>query len=579
MSGPWKAWATFVMAGSVLIGAMTMLTVIGIRLDNSQQAAESRAELEQRVRLALWRMDAAVGPIVAVENARPYFEYAPFYSAERAYTNMFAPLDSGDVLVPSPLLMFDSPYIRIHFQYAPDGTLSSPNVPESNMRDLAETGFVTHEEIEAARKEIAKLQQFSSRRDIQYLLAKNDPQLVLKVAEGDRVAVVESNEYEQRAKSVQQSITNQALTKNTLARNAIEERPRANDGSTLTKPFWFGDELFLARAATVDDEVYLQGSWLDWPTLRSELILSIADLIPNAALLPETASDVPESTRRLAAAPIRLEIAPVAFSRAGLSPLRVALVVAWACVVAVVLAIGGLLWGTMALSERRATFVSAVTHELRTPLTTFQLYTDLLAENRVPDEAKRQSYFETLRNEASRLRHLVDNVLAYARLERSPVQQPATTILLGHLVDRIRPGIESQCTRSGMLLDWDDAGELDLNVSTNVEIVEQIVTNLVDNACKYGANADGGRITITCRHDLDELVLSVRDYGPGLDRQAARKLFRPFAKSANEAAASAPGVGLGLALSKRLARSLGGDLRWRGDVSPGCCFELSLPAR
>jgi signal transduction histidine kinase len=67
--------------------------------------------------------------------------------------------------------------------------------------------------------------------------------------------------------------------------------------------------------------------------------------------------------------------------------------------------------GMMALSERRASFVSSVTHELRTPLATFKLYSEMLADGMVREEAKKQQYLETLTGEADRLGHLVENVL------------------------------------------------------------------------------------------------------------------------------------------------------------------------
>jgi len=71
-------------------------------------------------------------------------------------------------------------------------------------------------------------------------------------------------------------------------------------------------------------------------------------------------------------------------------------------------------------------------------------------------------------------------------------------------------------------------------------------------------------------------VIGVRDHGPGIPPADARRLFRPFHKSARAAAHSAPGVGLGLALARRLARSLGGDLRLVSGAGPGACFELWL---
>ena len=82
------------------------------------------------------------------------------------------------------------------------------------------------------------------------------------------------------------------------------------------------------------------------------------------------------------------------------------------------MAIGLVLGGALSLSERRGTFVSAVTHELRTPLTTFRLYTEMLDEGMVASGESQRNYMKTLRSEADRLGHLVENVLSFARLER-----------------------------------------------------------------------------------------------------------------------------------------------------------------
>ena len=72
-------------------------------------------------------------------------------------------------------------------------------------------------------------------------------------------------------------------------------------------------------------------------------------------------------------------------------------------------------------------------------------------------------------------------------------------------------------------------------------------------------------------------MLRVRDHGQGISAESAKRLFKPFSKSAQEAAHSAPGIGLGLALCRRLSRSIGGDLRLVTNVTRGACFELRLP--
>src|SRR5208337_3642808 len=106
--------------------------------------------------------------------------------------------------------------------------------------------------------------------------------------------------------------------------------------------------------------------------------------------------------------------------------------VAWACVLLAAGAVAALLANVMRLGQRRADFVSAVTHELRTPLTTFHMYTEMLSEGMVTDPQQQRDYLTTLRLEASRLSHLVENVLAFARLERRRVNglEPATVASL-----------------------------------------------------------------------------------------------------------------------------------------------------
>ena len=106
--------------------------------------------------------------------------------------------------------------------------------------------------------------------------------------------------------------------------------------------------------------------------------------------------------------------------------------------------------------------------------------------------------------------------------------------------------------------------------------LEQILFNLVDNACKYAAPAQDRTIHLDVFPRGRAVALRVRDHGPGIEASEARRLFRPFAKSARDAAHSAPGVGLGLALSRCLARAMGGDLE--NEISEaGASFVVTVP--
>jgi signal transduction histidine kinase len=257
-----------------------------------------------------------------------------------------------------------------------------------------------------------------------------------------------------------------------------------------------------------------------------------------------------------------------------------ALVLGWACVLLAGLAVALLLQGTLSLSERRAAFVSAVTHELRTPLTTFKMYSEMLATGMVPDEAKRREYLSQLCAEADRLHHLVENVLAYARLERGSARNRVEQVTLRELLQRVKPRLVQRAEQAGMLLEEQtDARALATVVQADVAAAEQILFNLVDNACKYAApSAKNKCIHLEAVPEEEKFaLLRVRDHGQGISAEAAKRLFQPFSKSAHEAARTAPGVGLGLALCRRLGRSLGGELRLSSATTGGACFELLLP--
>jgi ATP-binding cassette subfamily B protein len=139
--------------------------------------------------------------------------------------------------------------------------------------------------------------------------------------------------------------------------------------------------------------------------------------------------------------------------------------------------LGVLLVGTVALSERRAAFVSAVTHELRTPLTTLRTYTEMLAGGMVPEE-KRPGYLETLSSQATRLAHLVDNVLLYSRLERGRGPARLERCDARELVEAARPRLEERAAAAGMTVEVEaPAG---LTARADPSAVEQILFNLVD---------------------------------------------------------------------------------------------------
>ncbi len=590
MKRPWQVWLAFAIAAAVMIGALGWVSSVVLRLDREGMEARRRAALEETVRLALWRMEAVAAPVVAREGARPYFAWQSFYPAGRAYTRMFARLESGDVLVPSPLLADTGEYVALHFQIGPDGRLTSPQVPEGNMRDIAESGYLEHGRVDEGATRLARLSVASLVREKQRLPVvvstpvRTGGREPARPSEGRPLSSDAGGAAQPAALLQQQLNTNESIARLRAVQQASGtslSTPPTDAGEVevvqgAMVPVWMGQDLVLLRRVLVGQEEYLQGCLLVWPELGKVLIESVRDILPGARLeaVAATSGDGQDDPRRLAALPVRLEPGALPVPGAGeVSTTALTLTIAWGALLTALVAAGLVLASAVSLGERRNAFVSAVTHELRTPLTTFRMYTEMLDDGMVPDEEKRRSYVSLLRSEAERLGHLVENVLAYSRLERLRAHGRSESLGLGGLVGSLLPRLERRAAEVRLELRFEASTASPDRVRADRDAVERILFNLVDNACKYASHGSMPVLELRVAGNC----VSLRDFGPGIPAETARKLFRPFSRGAQEAAGGPPGVGLGLALSRRLAQRMGGDLVVSMNGPDGAEFRLTLP--
>lgn len=724
MNRSFRTWLVFGACMALGLAGLVWISRMVVGLERREAQARGLAAQEERIRLALWRMDSALAPLVAQESSRPYFHFRARYPANAAYAHMYDRPAPGSTMLPSPLLGGETPQVKLHFQVDPAGRFSSPQVPEAGVA-------VAPERLAEAR---ARLEELSRSLSREHLLARmtaqqeepkrvqqapKQPERPLAKAKAERVAqpsrslaelppqkapaVVQQaeekakeleakgqieaartvSEFAARARqqaasnemAIQQNVAPSAqltgepkrAAKSSLAKvdgftdsrrsipgaaaagalaappaapaqvaklaaadqapaggrdeaakvpaekppaasavvevvasadslSALEAKaekpaltgpftparklhPAFDVQETPFKPYWVGEHLLLARSVTMADGEYLQGCWLDWNAIQESLRKAVLDLLPDAAFEPAAAGVLEEPGRLLAALPVRLQPGPVAALKAGgLSPAILALLVGWACALVSGIAATLLLQQALELGERRGAFVSAVTHELRTPLTTFRMYAELLHLDMVKEESERRALLETLVVESDRLDHLVKNVLSYARLESGRDTASLKPVPVAELLERGCERLSQRAAQAGMRVELQVPEELaEVTAQTDPSVVEQILFNLVDNACKYAAAGVEQRIHIKAAREHGRLALRVQDHGPGIARADRRKLFRPFHKSAREAARSAPGVGLGLALCRMLAINLGGDLRLDDRIESGACFVLELP--
>jgi len=201
-----------------------------------------------------------------------------------------------------------------------------------------------------------------------------------------------------------------------------------------------------------------------------------------------------------------------------------------------------------------------------------QLYGDMLADG-LGDPGKLSDYARRMSEEASRLGRVVSNVLGFSQLERGNLSIDVKAGELGktlcELAERGQPALD----RAGAALDLDVPP--DLRALFDRDALARVVGNLLDNAEKYSRDAEDRTIALRARRVADAVEIEVTDHGPGVSDKARGKLFEPFARGVT--ADGPAGLGLGLSLSRSLARAMGGDLEYRGSTS-GASFVLRLRA-
>ncbi len=332
-------------------------------------------------------------------------------------------------------------------------------------------------------------------------------------------------EYEQRQNAVQ-TFNDATWASNRYSQAKSPDGMHATVNEGVMKPLWLDDALVLARRVSIHGQEYVQGCWLHWPAVKRELLDGVRDLLPAADLEPVAVISEDKEPRMLAALPLRLKVGDIPLDLPiEKSSVPATLLIAWCSAVIGAAAIGLLLRGVISLSERRGAFVSAVTHELRTPLTTLRMYTEMLADGMVKDEARRQQYLGTLRSEANRLGHLVENVLGYSRLERKRSCARMETAVMGDLLERATPRLQERAAQAGMNVEVEcAAGAGEARVMVDLVAVEQILFNLVDNACKYAQPSTRPIIAVTVKREGKSVAIRVRDFGPGIPKELRKTI-------------------------------------------------------
>jgi signal transduction histidine kinase len=229
-----------------------------------------------------------------------------------------------------------------------------------------------------------------------------------------------------------------------------------------------------------------------------------------------------------------------------------------------------------AANRAKSEFIANMSHELRTPLNAIAGYVELLElEVRGPlNDAQREDLRRIHQNQRLLL-SLINDVLNFARLESGHVEFALREVPVREALAEMEGLIMPQMLARSLHYEVRPV-DASLAVHADPEKLQQIVLNLLTNAIKYTANH--GKIELGAFAAGPDVLIQVRDTGRGIPPEKLEQIFAPFVRIDTGYARSTEGVGLGLAISRDLARGMGGDLTVQSTLGKGSTFTLKLPA-
>jgi len=221
-------------------------------------------------------------------------------------------------------------------------------------------------------------------------------------------------------------------------------------------------------------------------------------------------------------------------------------------------------------SRAKSMFLANMSHELRTPLNAIIGYAQLLAEEADDEDAED---LDRIERSGTYLLELINDVLDLSKIESGRLEVRPHEVELAQLVGELRADAESLCTRNDNDLVV-ELPELPRVVADGMRL-RQVLLNLLSNAAKF---TEQGRVTVRARAEAGSVWVEVEDTGIGMDDAQLARLFQAFTQVHRSDHQRYGGTGLGLALSQRLCRLMGGDLRVTSEPGRGSTFTVELRA-
>jgi len=226
-------------------------------------------------------------------------------------------------------------------------------------------------------------------------------------------------------------------------------------------------------------------------------------------------------------------------------------------------------------NRAKSEFLAVMSHELRTPLNAIGGYAELMDLGiHGPVTGAQREALRRMQTSQRHLLGLINGVLNYARVEAGTVPYDLGAVALDEVLATSEALVAPQMRSRGLTLDFPGC-ERGVTVWADREKVQQIVLNLLSNAIKF--TEPGGTVRLSCGRVEGAVTVTVADSGVGVPAEKLASIFEPFVQVDSRLTRTKEGVGLGLAISRDLARGMGGELSAESEMGKGSVFRLRLP--
>jgi PAS domain S-box-containing protein len=228
-----------------------------------------------------------------------------------------------------------------------------------------------------------------------------------------------------------------------------------------------------------------------------------------------------------------------------------------------------------AANRSKVDFLAAMSHELRTPLNAIAGYVELMELGiRGPITEEQRGDLERIKRSERYLLSLVNDILNFTKLETGAVPIRSSDVRIAMLLQEVDDLMAPQARAKGVKYHTEPCDPA-LSISADAEKMQQILLNLIGNAIKF--TEPGGSIALECHANAREITIVVIDTGCGIPPEQLEGIFDPFVQVGRSLAYPIAGAGLGLAISRDLARAMGGDITAESTLGEGATFTLLLP--